>query len=975
MALWSLFLFLTTGCTFDDVRQGMSGKDAVAVALTEIEQMDSCRLRGNNRDFYLHKHAAEKALTHLTRRAITSDSTARRITRAKCRYAFATTDYLLQMGKAAEANAVMDSLASDYTLNLQSDTTLWLEFLCHEGMAAYRPYQVETHKETIKKGFDCLIQGYILANKADYQHHKALSLLLLSKYMQNDSVRHLLVHYDRAAIRYVNENGVEEQFLPMDMAERAVNILLYLDDIYLTTDALRNLALCYFNASQYEKSSFYLNLALANTETTAMADVRTHVLEQMSMTYAALSDKHLSDVYRNKYLDIQDSTRQDRQLEARIITVRESTERIWSLVVSAIVIFLFLCCVTVLLWYRSRRYRSTVLTTDAMEQQEEKLRTWQLKVSDMQRATVEQRARVQMVSGMVPLIDRMRLAAYRGNMDYARELAVEIERQNDMLTRWIKLRKGIVKPIVEPVALNEIMDIVRKRASLMRKDGIRLHVDTTDSVVRADAMLTLFIVNTLVDNARNALTDRGEINITCGKATDNTFAEICVEDNGTGMAPDTVAHLFDIKPVHEEDRNHSHGFGLLNCRGIIERYKKISSSFSVCDIRVESVLGRGTKVFVRLPLVLKSIILLLATFTSLSAHAAPVDLSAARLCDSLYKCNVEGRYAEGMVYADSCYAEVKRHPETDVEIRLSLYNETAVAALSLHQWDKYKYFNYLYTNLYKDVTRDTTLPTYYETLERNQLTANVTMLIMLIVIAMFLPAIWLVYLRYRLRSYKTERDSMQQMASDIAMLQNNYNRLHVANNITDNLLSTLKHETMYYPARIRQSIDTEEDADDIVQQVDFYGELYNKIGIQAINATIKTYTFPLQCIPLASLLGKADGGDDDKELTEKQVIANEELLHYLQLLLKRQNNGHAPAAHLAHQHPDYAVISYRLEASTVMPEQIETLFQAGSCHADFLVMKQIMREIGNAAQRYGTGIAAEYIDGTVTVNITLPVID
>ncbi len=32
-------------------------------------------------------------------------------------------------------------------------------------------------------------------------------------------------------------------------------------------------------------------------------------------------------------------------------------------------------------------------------------------------------------------------------------------------------------------------------------------------------------------------------------------------------------------------------------------------------------------------------------------------------------------------------------------------------------------------------------------------------------------------------------------------------RLHISNSILDNCLSTLKHETMYYPSRIRQLVD------------------------------------------------------------------------------------------------------------------------------------------------------------------------
>ena len=124
-------------------------------------------------------------------------------------------------------------------------------------------------------------------------------------------------------------------------------------------------------------------------------------------------------------------------------------------------------------------------------------------------------------------------------------------------------------------------------------------ISPSSAVVKADKALTLFLVNTLVDNARKS----GATEIDVNAITGSNYAEVSVSDNGKGMSEEQLAHLFEFKQI---DGNG--GFGLQNCRGIIDRYRKISSLFSVCMISAKSALGKGTTISFRLPLV-KSIII------------------------------------------------------------------------------------------------------------------------------------------------------------------------------------------------------------------------------------------------------------------------------------------------------------------------------------------------------------------------------
>lgn len=84
--------------------------------------------------------------------------------------------------------------------------------------------------------------------------------------------------------------------------------------------------------------------------------------------------------------------------------------------------------------------------------------------------------------------------------------------------------------------------------------------------------------------------------------------EISVEDTGKGIEKEKLDHLFDRNPIKNDVENtrdsmapKSHGFGLVNCLGIINKYKKTSRLFEVCMIAAESTPGKGSRFYFRLP--------------------------------------------------------------------------------------------------------------------------------------------------------------------------------------------------------------------------------------------------------------------------------------------------------------------------------------------------------------------------------------
>ena len=861
MAMWSLLL-----CT-----PAMAQKGTIAY---EVLQMDSCRMRADSKEFYLHKYNFDKHINNAT--------PAEQI-QAQLIYA----DFLLQMRQFKEARAVVDSVALHVAY---TDSLLFLNYLYHQGKVSFIPVNIQKNKALIQKGYDALVQCYILSTRRKIDEYRALSMQALSMYFSYDSIFAVVRAYDAPSVRYINEYNVPDSLLAGNLAERTLSILLNGNNAYLIADAWRNLSSCYFRIGEPQKSVECLNMALAIPAINDMPELKTSIAEQMSLSYSAMDDKFHSDYYRNMYLDLQDSTRQDRQLEARVLALNQTTSRIWILVYIACGVFILLLISVITLIHN---HKANKIKKADFEELEEELALMKLENTKGIRAMVEQRACVQVINGMLPLIERMGQAAKNGKMDYCQELAHEINRQNNMLTEWIKMRRGDIRPHIENVNLSDIFSVIKKTSTSTTKTNIKAD---SSAVVKADKALTLFLVNTLVDNARKSGATEIDVNATTG----SNYAEISVTDNGKGMTEEQLAHLFEYKQIDGKG-----GFGLQNCRGIIDRYKKISSLFSVCMISAKSALGKGTTISFRLPLI-KSIVLALVSLLSISMQAKEID----RYADSLYNCNIQGRYSDALLYADSCRA---LSADADSIVLISVYNEEAVASLAMHQWTRYFSSNWQYTLLYRELTADKSLPDYYRSMQRAELQANIAMLVVLILILSLIPLVWYLYLKPIVIQRRKERERRNNLEEEIAALRQENERLHVTSSITDNQLSTVKHETMYYPSRILQLISSNAPQEEISNAIEYYREL---------------------CLMLTS-----------KVLKQKPMHSDtlQELREFLQLLIKRHKDD------------------------PLTEEQVSRLFTIDTPHTDYLVMRQIMREIGEITHNRNSGITATYQNGKAII--------
>lgn len=406
--------------------------------------------------------------------------------------------------------------------------------------------------------------------------------------------------------------------------------------------------------------------------------------------------------------------------------------------------------------------------SDERERAQEELRAYSIYLAEHKRENLLKRVSVSVVTGMRPYMDRMireldALPAVGSSADaerklqYISELADRLDELNVVLERWIKMRKGDLNLQVENFPVTDIFGIVDKSRALLERRGIELVVNNGASVVKADKALTLFMVNTLVDNA-SKFTPQGGV-VTVESIEGDGYVEIAVSDTGVGMSQGDIERIlgekvYDASEIGKDntllqrDRKGG-GFGLMNCKGIIDKYRKTDSLFSVCSMDIKSTKGKGSRFSFRLPKGIVRAVLVLMILLPGSAFAGSDLLGRVSACaDSVYFCNVEGEYAQALVHAQSAVELLNEYYKENVggtdtlsllsgatnELKwwrealfadsllesvyyniLDIRNEATVASLALQRWSAYRFNNYIYTTLYRLVHEDKGIADRYET--------------------------------------------------------------------------------------------------------------------------------------------------------------------------------------------------------------------------------------------------------------------
>ena len=963
-----------------------------------VQQMRLCQRRSRNREFHDYRELADKTIRRINEeRASLSEHDQRCLLYAETEYAIVNSTYYYYVGLEQQS---IDALNAINPNEVQRDTAQFLNYLYNIGAGGI--ITQGSQQEINQQEFDRLMRCFLMARQGDYPYFAANALEALSEHLMEPPVRDHLMMDNMPAMKFLNPDHVDDNMLAGYLAENSLYIFREFGDVYQIAGAYRTLASCFRQIGDYESALYNLEQALSDSAIYQAPDLVASIREQLSVAYAAIDDKQQSDYNRNLYLDVQETTRQDRQLEARANQYERAISQLNLMIIAVIVAIILLFFSLWLFNYLNKKRTKTEGTDELFEQKSEDIQALQLRVEASERRNLEQRAKVSLVNSVTPFIDRILHEVKnpeKADAEYIQELTDQINDYNDVLTYWIQLRQGELSLHIESFALQELFDLLAKGHASFQMKGVELNIAPTDAVVKADKVLTLFMLNTLADNARKFTDKGGKVSISANDQEE--YVEIAVEDTGQGMTDEQLQHLFESKPIKDDGKAQtSHGFGLLNCKGIIEKYRKISQIFSVCQIAATSKLGQGSRLFFRLPKgILRMLILgMLLTGSALTGYGqqpkpTPTDsdplAQASAYADSAYFCNINGQYERTLVFADSCINCLNRqylslqprgrylmrsignpsliapeikwlHDGLDVNyhIILDIRNESAVAALALHEWQIYSYNNRIYTQLFKEMSADDTLGDYCRTMQQSQTNKTIAIILLVILALAILPAYYLLYYRHRLYSRFL---SEQQRQTDLEMLDDEQRRteleisnLHVSNAVLDNCLSTLKHETMYYPSRIRQTLDSG-DTESLSEVTSYYRELYGMLSQQAMRQVERTH---LHLRPLS--------------MEGVTILGDENLIRYLFEILRKQSGEKKPEIQFSQKNEKYVEVSVAMPGLDFSKEQPEDLFQPKREHIPFLICRQIVRDHGEATNRRGCGIRAEIINGIPHILITLP---
>ena len=150
---------------------------------------------------------------------------------------------------------------------------------------------------------------------------------------------------------------------------------------------------------------------------------------------------------------------------------------------------------------------------------------------------------------------------------------------------------------------------------------------------------------------------------------------------------------------------------------------------------------------------------------------------------------------------------------------------------------------------------------------------------------------------------------------------------------------------MYYPSRISRLMEEgrEDNLVAIGEVANYYKQLYSILSQQAMRQL------------------------------DYELRIDEDILKYLLDMLKKLSKCQTAAIEVHERDEHYVVIKDRLSGVALTEEQCANLFTPTSVNIEFMICRQIVREIGEMTNMRGSGIQAlRQSNDEIVVEITLP---
>ena len=1006
-------------------------KNIITKAVADVGLMKICYITGRNDEFLDYRHEAEMKLNRLAESVDEMQLSPMQFTflnYAKSEFHFASATYYNGILHPELAEAEMETVTNDMGI-VNFDIAQLSRYYILQG-------DYETGRELGMK-FDLT---YMLASASQHIANQLIndrdplfgdSISPFALYIAQDALR-LFREYGSLYSRAVTYLTISDYYARTNMLEVAldtatkalefVNIQhmgIYGDDIDFLTP--------YSSREDVEPTELtWLKRKDISCAWEWIANIRKHLsqlFEQMGMTAAADYNRHI-------YLSILDNTRQDKRLEHQIEELEraKADQTTWAWVIAVLSVLMF---VAIFLYLRHQKRVTEKSYANDINNVETSFRKWmeenealyssleerekmvdsetyihEQHIAENKRSYIDKCTSLSLVYSITPFLDRaineLNKLKTTNETDevrterlaYLSELIDRINLYNEVLSHWIKVRQGMVNLNIENFEIQPLLETLCKNRTSFTNKGLTLNVSDTDAVVKADRALTLFMMNTLLDNARKYTPEGGEVGIDVQQADE--YVEISVTDTGRGLSEEDVRTIcqekvYDSSQIgdveHDENlkRSKGFGFGLMNCKGIIDKYKKTNPIFSVCTFNIESQLGKGSRFYFRLPKgVMKAMMVLLMMLPMVTSINAQVvqktdttivtqtlqskqqQVEQEQVYESLKRSNAASqtfiiislmlvtiafvvflvmyyrihmlpvfnmrqlmqfnkRLFEDenpdlleLVYTgindikaiDGLALGIVQNETSQIMVRMSANCPTpdTVESLTRHSFE-----------MEKEMTvRDGLVRTYLLTIPTtSQDEEDATDSVVGVLTVVFHNAslskdderiIQLIaeqvakYVYFSDTKVESQRVELQLKEDEKLRAEKEENTIHIQNMVLDNCLSAIKHETIYYPNRIRQLLDEakqkqtmpdEENIAQLSELINYYKDVFSLLSAcaarQLDNVMFKRKTIPVSALAQYAQksmkrMAKKQDVDIDFEVdsdSRLKVVGDQQMLEYL----------------------------------------------------------------------------------------------